>query len=107
MIEQKLPNAASGTITVTNSATLLTDLMNTAGSVTTNGAVNANALAVSVGTVAVRILLDDNTPTSANGLLLTASTVFQFEDIVPAKIKLISTAGNALCDVRLIKKINK
>ena len=106
MIQKKLPNAASSTITVTSTATLLTDLMDTAGSVTTNSSVKADVILISNEDEDVRILLDGNVPTAANGELIPANTMATFEGVVLAKVYLIRAGGtNSTCSLSLSSNI--
>ena len=103
MIQKKLPNAASSTITVGSTATLLTDLMDTAGSVTTNSSVKADYLILSNESEDIRILLDGNVPTASNGELIAANTITPFEAVVLEKVYLIRAGGSdSTCSVSLL-----
>jgi len=105
MIYTKLPgtNGEGHAITVTSTATLLRDLIRTAGSNTAwtfEGDEDVLEFALPSGSAAnIRFFADGNTPTSAVGQLLSlgeARTVYG-ADI--SKVKLISTGASSVLDV--------
>jgi hypothetical protein len=71
MLPHKLANAAAGMISVTATATLLYDLITTAGS-TAHGLPNdLNECVIQPEDGQIRILIDGNTPTGTQGELIT------------------------------------
>jgi hypothetical protein len=101
MIIYKLPNANAGVIAVTGTATLLKDLINTAGSTTaTFPELNAVDLIVEDGDV--RMYADGNTPTASKGELLKQGTTYRLRGADFHNIRLIRTgSSNVAVGVRL------
>ncbi len=98
----KLANAAASKPVVTNTATALLTLITTAGSAAHGIPGTANAVDIVPEDGDIRILMDDNTPTSANGLLLKQGMFYALRNIPLTKIKLIRTGGsNVTCSVQV------
>jgi hypothetical protein len=102
MIHYGFQNANSSVITVTNTATLLSALINTAGSVTHVFPSGLNGFDIFIEDGDVRILFDGNTPTASKGLLLKQGTVHHFRGVDFHQAKLIRTgSSNVLVDVQI------
>lgn len=101
MIEFSLENAASHKITVTSTASLLGDLIDTAGSVRHSyPAIDAVNLVIESGDV--RMLSDGNTPTANNGMRLREGATYKFRGISFKQMKLIRAGGsNATVSVEI------
>lgn len=98
----KLANAAASKPVVTNAATTLLALITTAGSAAHGIPGTANAVDIIPEDGDIRILMDDNTPTAASGLLLKQGMFYALRNIPLTKIKLIRTAGsNVTCSVQV------
>jgi len=98
----KLPNANNGVIAVTSTATLLKDLINTAGSTTMTFPGDLNAVDLHIEDGDVRMYDDGNTPTATKGMLLAEGTVYRYRGINFHSIKLIPTGGtNVAVSVRI------
>ena len=101
-------NIASTVITVTNTATALFSLINTAGSVTnsqdyflnqaTNGQGIGNALLITPEDGNVRLGYNV-TPTGTTGTLLSSGVKYYIPNVRLADIKLIRTSGDVKCSV--------
>lgn len=102
MYIHKLANAAASKPVVTSTATLLLDLITTAGSAAHGVPGTANSVDIVPEDGDVRLLMDGNTPTAANGLLLKQGMFYALRGIPLTKIKLIRTAGsNVTCSVQV------
>jgi len=101
MYIQKLANAAASKITVTATATNLYDLLDTAASTANDlpGSLNAVDLVVEDGDI--RMLLDGNTPTAANGILLSSGCVYSFRGIPLTKMQLIRVSSDVAVSVQV------
>lgn len=98
-----LANANASVITVTNTATKLYDLLDTAGSAANNlpGHLNAVDLVVESGSD-VRILFDGNSPTSSKGILLSQGALYSFRGVPLTQLRLIRTgSSNASVSVQV------
>jgi len=99
----KLANAAASKITVTATATTLFDLLDTAAG-TANGLpgyLNAVDLVVEDGDV--RMLLDGNTPTGTNGILLSSGVMYSFRGIPLTQMRLVRVTGDVSVSVQVGK----
>ena len=102
MIHYGLQNANSSVITVTNTATLLKSLIDTAGSVTHTFPGGLNGIDMFIEDGDVRILFDGNTPTASKGLLLKQGTVHHFRGVDFHQAKLIRAgSSNVAVDVQI------
>jgi len=97
----KLANAAGSKITVTSTATSLYDLLDTAASTTNDLAGDLNAVDLVVEDGDVRMLMDGNTPTAANGILLSSGVVYSFRGVPLTKMKLIRTVADVAISVQI------
>lgn len=98
-----LANANASVITVTNTATKLYDLLDTAASASNNlpGHLNAVDLVIESGSD-VRVLFDGNTPTASKGILLSQGAIYAFRGVPLTQLKLIRTGGtNASVSVQV------
>lgn len=105
MFYEKHQNAAASRITVTATATNIFDLINTAagGSSPVNAGFssNVNGIDISVEDGNVRLLIDDNVPTSANGFLLQGGNTYFLRNIPVNKMQLIRETANVTCSVMI------
>ena len=101
MLLNKIANANGTVISVTGTATLLKDLINTAGVTNTTYSGNINAADLYIEDGDVRVLYDGNTPTASKGILLKQGTTYQFRRTPIDKLRLISTSGTVLVDVQV------
>lgn len=102
MYIHKLANAAASKPVVTSTATLLLDLITTAGSAAHGVPGTANAVDIVPEDGDVRLLMDGNTPTASNGLLLKSGVVHSFRNIPLTKIRLIRTgSADVNCSVQI------
>jgi len=94
MYIHKLANAAASVISVTDTATNLYDLLDTAAGTSNDisGSINAVDLVVEDGDI--RMLMDGNDPTTTEGLLLKRGGFYCLRGIPASKIKLIRTGGS-------------
>lgn len=98
----KLADAAASKITVTSTATSLFDLIDTAGGSVSDLPGNLNAVDITVEDGDVRMLMDGNTPTSANGVLLSSGNVYMLRGVPLTKMQLIRVGGsNVTCSVQV------
>jgi len=93
MYIHKLANAAASKLTVSNTATSLYDFIDAAGGSASDLPTNLNAVDLALEDNDVRILFDGNTPTAANGLLLTGVGHYSFRGVPLTKLKLIRATG--------------
>lgn len=93
MILFGLQNANASTIAVTNTATLLKTLIDTAGSVTHVFPGGLNGIDLFVEDGDVRILFDGNAPTASKGLLLKQGTIHHFRAVDFHQARLIRTGS--------------
>lgn len=101
MYIHKLPNAAASKIAVTNTATTLEDLITTAASATFEFN-QENAFFIHVEDGNIRMLMDGNTPTDTNGVLLTEGEKYYFPNIPIHNVTLIRVGGsNVACSVQV------
>lgn len=104
MYYYKHQNANASVIAVTNTATNIFDLLNTAGSTTLGNAgypALVNGIDITPEDGDIRILFN-NTPTASKGQLLSSGTTYMFRNIPLANMKLIRTGGsNVSCSVAL------
>lgn len=105
MYVHKHQNAAGSKITVTATATNIFDLINTAASTTS---VNAgfqvekiNAINIFPEDGDVRYLMDGNTPTSTNGILVKQGERLMLRNCPVKHLKLIRVSGDVVCNVEL------
>lgn len=105
----KAPNADGTVITVTSTATLIYDLINTAASATDENAgypAGMNAIDILVESEDIRVLFDGNTPTTSKGLLLKAGGNYSFRNIPIDKLMLIRDGSvNATVGVQIGKSV--
>jgi len=103
MYINKLPNAAASKIAVTSTATKLYSLIDTGASEAAGlESLNLNAVDLIVEDGDVRALFDDNTPTTANGLLLSSGNTYYFRGVPLDKLQLIRVGGsNVACSVQV------
>lgn len=93
---QKLPNAAASVITVTATATSLLDLIETASSLAHGlDSSRLNAIDLTVEDGNIRILMDGNTPTGANGLKLLSGNSYSWRGVPLTKMQLIRDTGES------------
>jgi len=99
----KLPSAAGSKISVTSAATGLIDLIETASSGTVSNLVQgANAFDITVEDGDIRMLMDSNTPTATNGILLSSGTVHRFRGVPLTQALFIRVGGsNVACSVQV------
>lgn len=97
MLTKKLPNAAATRLTVTTTATSLSDLIATAGGEVFNLA-GLDAIDL-IPDGAIRILADGNTPTTTEGLLIISFRSLRGIDLT--KLILISLTGNVEVDIQV------
>lgn len=100
MIIYKLPNAAASKITVTDTATNLFDLIETAAGTTPDIPGDANAIMLTAESDDVRIMLDDNSPTSGNGFLIKGDVPEILRGVPLRKMQLIRV-GSSNVDVSI------
>ena len=97
-------NALSSVITASATATKITDLMDTAGSVTTNGSIASGANYIRIknedATNGVRVLVGVD-PTATAGYLILKGTTEEFKDVSVEDMRLITVAGTPKCSVIL------
>jgi len=104
MYINKLADAAASLITVTSTATGLYDLIDTAGASASDlKTKNLNAVDISVEDGDVRMLMDGNTPTGANGMLLSSGNTYYYRGVPLSKMKLIRVTANVACSVQVGK----
>lgn len=89
----KLSNAAAHKLTVTNTATGLFSLIDTAAGAAQNLRGDLNAALITVESGDIRVTFDGNSPTASNGLLLTQGTTISFANVPLTKMKLIRTGS--------------
>lgn len=101
MIYKKLPNASASKITVTTTATLLQDLIVTAGSAafSLNEGQACDGINYNIESGSIRVTFDGNTPTTSEGLLLSGTGSFFFTDLT--KMRLISTSGSVSMSIQV------
>src|SRR5437764_14620241 len=87
-------NANSSVVAVTNTATLLSALLDTAGSTTHNLPIGLNAVDLTPEDGDVRMLADGNTPTSTKGVLLKQGVSYRFRGLKVSDIQLIRTGSS-------------
>jgi hypothetical protein len=94
MIIKQLPNAAASTIAVTVASADLASLIATAGAspFPYDDSINCAILVPEDGDV--RILIDGNTPTAADGLLLSSGSSYTFSGFSVLRAKLIRAGGS-------------
>jgi len=99
-------NSASSKITVTNTATLLFSLMDTAGSVTNSQKyftdLFASGILITPEDGDIRVMVG-TTPTASLGMLLTEGSKYYLPQIDLTRLKLIRTSANVLCSIDLFK----
>lgn len=101
MREFKLPSAAAHKITVTNTATSIKDLIETAASAALSAMPAINIIEISPEDYSIRFLADGLTPTAANGILVRVGDTRVINASL-SDLKLIRAEGtNAVCSVRL------
>lgn len=96
MIIQAHQNANGSVITVTNTATALYSLINTAAGTTASRAgfdVDCNGVDLIVESGSVRVLFDGNTPTALKGILLEAG-VHRFRNVILDNTSLIRVGSS-------------
>jgi hypothetical protein len=104
MYIQKLADAAASLITVTSTATSLYDLIDTAGGSDSElGTKNMNAVDISVEDGDVRMLMDGNTPTTTEGMLLSSGNTYYYRGVPLPKMKLVRVSGDVACSVQVGK----
>jgi len=101
MYIQKLANAAASKITITTTATSLLDLIATAGSAAHGVPGTSNAFDIMLEDGDVRMLMDGNTPTSSNGLLLKSGGIYSFRNVPLTKVMLIRVSGDVAASVQV------
>lgn len=105
MYIQKHQNAAGSKISVTNTATGIFDLINTAASTALAYAgftSTVNAIDIMPEDGDVRVLFDGNTPTSSNGVLLSQGVLYSFRGVPLKSLKLIRAgSSNVACGVQI------
>jgi len=105
MYIEKHQNAAGSKIAVTNTATTLFDLINTAASTTLVNAgfsSRVNAINLTVEDGDIRVFFDGNTPTATDGILLSSGNVYYYRGVPLDKMKLIRVGGsNVACSVEV------
>lgn len=94
MTPYKLPNANASVIAVTNTATLLEALINTAGSSSVDFPHDLDAVDLVIEDGDVRMLYDGNTPTATKGILLQQGTIHRLRGIDFNNLKLIRVGGS-------------
>lgn len=98
-------NAAGSKITVTTTATNLFDLINTAAG--TNlpfagfSAKDTNGIHLFAENGDIRYLMDGNTPTSTNGILVRENERLMVENVPLTAMQLIATTGPVVCSVEI------
>jgi hypothetical protein len=104
MYIQKLADAAASLITVTSTATSLYDLIDTAGGSNSElGTKNLNAVDISVEDGDVRMLMDGNTPTTTEGMLLSSGNTYYLRGVPLSKMLLVRVSGDVACSVQVGK----
>lgn len=101
MFIYKLANAAASKITVTTTATILLDLIATAGSAAHGLPGLINSLDIFLEDGDIRILFDGNTPTGTNGVLLKSGGFYSFRGVPLTKLKLIRVTGDVVCSIQV------
>lgn len=104
MYVYKAPNAAGSKITVTNTATDIFSLINTAASTSADRAgypAAVNSIVIQPEDGAIRVLFDGNTPTATNGFLIPEDSIGTFIGVPLNNLKLIRTSGDVVCSVML------
>lgn len=101
MYINKLPNAAASVITVTSTATSLESLIATAASTTFDMDGRMNAIDIHPEDGDIRVLIDGNTPTAANGLLLKGGGFYSLRGVPLTKMLLIRVTGDVSCSVQI------
>lgn len=101
MIIFNLGNAASSKISITTTATLLTSLINTAGSTSIDFPPDLNAIDLELESGTARYLDDGNTPTTSNGFLISSGETLSLRGVDLRKARIISTSGTISASVRV------
>ena len=102
MFIEKLANAAASLITVTSTATSLFDLVDTAGSTASGlGTKNLNAVDISVEDGDIRMLMDGNTPTTTEGVLLSSGNTYYFRGIPLSKFLMVRASTDVKCSIQV------
>jgi len=105
MYIQKFQSAAGSKIAVTTSATGIFDLINTAQSTTLAYAgfsSKANALIIQPENGDIRVLFNDQAPTSTNGFKLSSGSVASLPNIPLSSLQLISATGSTVtCSIQV------
>ena len=100
-------NAAGSKVTVTSTATNIFDLINTAASTTLANAgfpAESNAIDLTVEDGDIRVLFDNNDPTSSNGVLLSSGNTYFFRGVPLSKLKLIRAgSSDVACSLQVGK----
>lgn len=94
MYFHKLPNAAASNITVTSTATNLYDLIETAAGTTLNLRKNLNGILLLPEDGDVRFLLDGNSPTATEGILVKSGQPRLLEGVPLNQMELIRTGAS-------------
>ncbi len=101
MFPYKFPNAASYVISVTNTATRLLTLINTAAGATISFPYDLSIIELSPEDGDIRYTDNDAVPTAANGKLLVQGGSYSIET-APVNVQLIRTGGaNVAVNVRV------
>lgn len=101
MIIYNFPNTACSKIAPTTTATLLTSLINTAGSVSIDFPTNLDAIDLEIESGSARVSTDGNTPTTSNGFLVSSPAVLSLRGVDLRKVRVISTSGTISASVRI------
>ena len=104
MFIQPALNTEANNILVTDVATDIFSLMNTAGATSSDRAGFAqavNGINITVTDGDIRLTYDDNIPTSTEGILLSTDNVAVLRNIALEDLKIISVSGNVTCSVAL------
>lgn len=105
MYFHKLPNAAATKPVVTAVATSLNSLLTTAAGTAVDMG-QSDCLWILPEDGSVRILMDENVPTSTNGFLLKQALMYAFTAIDLSNVLLIRTGGaNVTCSVQIGKAL--
>lgn len=106
MLIYKLPNAAASTVTVTNTAQNLFDLIDTAAGSNNNVPKDANAAILIAEGADVRYLADGNTPTASEGFLLPADEARVIKGYPLTKMQLIRVGGSNVSVSVIVGKVD-
>lgn len=101
MIIYNFPNAACSKISITTTATLLTSLINTAGSVSIDFPTDLNSIDLELESGTARFLDDGTTPTSSNGFLISSGETLSLRGVDLRKARIISTSGTISASIRV------